>query len=135
MIDKTLFLRLCKIPRFKTNKDWKKLLRWLNKLLQSILRRKTSYLAKIFLNKNILLRMNRSFVWWRHFITMSRILQGFAFLCKLGLLLFKPHWGYQIYISKNSGCSSKMTRSCKWPIACAIRRVDDNSCVTPSLSR
>ena len=27
-------------------------------------------------------------------------IQGFAFLCKLGLLLFKPHWGYQIYISK-----------------------------------
>jgi len=26
----------------------------------------------------------------------TRILQGFAFLCKLVLLLFKPHWGYQI---------------------------------------
>ena len=29
---------------------------------------------------------------------MTRILQGFAFLYKLGLLLFKPHWGYQIYM-------------------------------------
>ena len=25
---------------------------------------------------------------------------GFAFLCKLELLLFKPHWGYQIWIWK-----------------------------------
>ena len=28
---------------------------------------------------------------------MTRILQGFAFLWKLGLLLSKPHRGYQIY--------------------------------------
>ena len=27
---------------------------------------------------------------------MTGILKGFAFLCKLGLLLFKPHWDYQI---------------------------------------
>ena len=27
---------------------------------------------------------------------MTGILQGFAFLCKLGLLLFQPHWDYQI---------------------------------------
>ena len=39
---------------------------------------------------------NRPFAWWRHFTTMTRILQGFAFFCKLGLLLFKPHWGYKI---------------------------------------
>ena len=39
---------------------------------------------------------NTPFAWWRHFTTMTRILQDFAFLCKLGLLLFKPHWGYQI---------------------------------------
>ena len=39
---------------------------------------------------------NRLFAWWRHFTTMTRILQSFAFLCKLGLLLFKPHWGCQI---------------------------------------
>ena len=39
---------------------------------------------------------NRPFAWWRHFTTMTRILQGFAFLCKLGLLLFQPHWDYQI---------------------------------------
>ena len=38
--------------------------------------------------------------WWRHCTFMTRILQGFTFLCKLGLLSFKPHWGYQIYIWK-----------------------------------
>ena len=39
---------------------------------------------------------NKPFAWWRHFTTMTRIVQGFAFLCKLGLLLFKLHCGYQI---------------------------------------
>ena len=39
---------------------------------------------------------NRPFAWWRHFTTMTRIVQVFSFLCKLGLLLFKPHCGYQI---------------------------------------
>ena len=33
---------------------------------------------------------------WRHFSTTTSILQGFAFLCKLGLLLFNPCWEYQI---------------------------------------
>ena len=42
----------------------------------------------------------RSFAWWRHFTTTNRILQDFAFLCKLGLLLFYPHWDYQIKIWK-----------------------------------
>ena len=42
----------------------------------------------------------RPFAWWRHTTTMTRILQGFTFLCKLGLLSFKPHWGFQIYIWK-----------------------------------
>ena len=55
--------------------------------------------------------------WWRHCTTMTRILQGFTFFCKLGLLSFKPHWGYQIYIwkknEKNSGRNYKMTPSCK----------------------
>ena len=40
---------------------------------------------------------NRPFASWRHFTTTTRILQGFAFLGKLGLLLFKPRWDYQIY--------------------------------------
>ena len=35
---------------------------------------------------------------WRHFTTTTRIFQGFAFVCKLRLLLFKPHWDYQIKI-------------------------------------
>ena len=34
---------------------------------------------------------NRPFALWHHFTTTTRILQGFGFLCKLGLLLFKPH--------------------------------------------
>ena len=38
----------------------------------------------------------RPFARWHHFTTKTRILQGFAFLCKLGLLLFKPHWDYKI---------------------------------------
>ena len=32
----------------------------------------------------------------RRFTTTSRILQGFTFLCKLGLLLFKPRRDFQI---------------------------------------
>ena len=36
---------------------------------------------------------HRPFAGRRHFTTMTRILQSFAFLCKLGLLLLKPHWG------------------------------------------
>ena len=43
---------------------------------------------------------NRPFARWRHFITMTIILQGLIFLCKLGLLLVKPQWDYQIKIWK-----------------------------------
>ena len=39
---------------------------------------------------------NRPFARWRHFTTRTRILQGFAFLFKLQLILLKPHWEYQI---------------------------------------
>ena len=35
---------------------------------------------------------NRLFALWHHFTITTRILRGFAFLCKWGLLLFKPHW-------------------------------------------
>ena len=35
---------------------------------------------------------NTPFAWWRHFTTTIRIFQGFAFLCKLGLLLFVWIW-------------------------------------------
>ena len=66
------------------------------------------------------IRTNRPFALWHHFTTTTRILQGFAFLCKLRLLLFKPHWDYKFkYERKNekdSGRSSKMIPSCKWPI-------------------
>ena len=34
------------------------------------------------------------FAWWRHFTNYDIDLSGFAFLCKLGLLLFKPRWDY-----------------------------------------
>ena len=40
--------------------------------------------------------INRSFAWWRHFTTTTRILRVFPFLCKLSPLLFKPRWDYQI---------------------------------------
>ena len=41
--------------------------------------------------KQVMRFANRPFARWRHFTTTSRILQGFALL-----LLFKPHWDYQI---------------------------------------
>jgi len=55
-----------------------------------------------------------------HLATTISILQGFAFLCDLGLLLFKPHGitkcKYDRKYEKDSGRSSKMTSLCKWPI-------------------
>ena len=39
---------------------------------------------------------NRPLARWPRFTTITRILQGFAVLCKLGLLLFNPRWDYQI---------------------------------------
>ena len=39
--------------------------------------------------------INRRYSRWRHFTTATKILQGFAFLCKLGLSLFKPLWDYK----------------------------------------
>ena len=45
-------------------------------------------------------KLYRSFAWWRHFTTMTRVLQRFALLCKWRLLLFKSRWDYQIYIWK-----------------------------------
>ena len=75
---------------------------------------------KLPLSKGTHLASNRPFAWWRHFTTRTRILQRFAFLCKLRLLLFKPRWDHQIWIwkEKRKGCgrSSKIAPSCKWPI-------------------
>ena len=55
-----------------------------------------------------------------HLATTISILQGFAFLCDLALLLFKPHGitkcKYERKNEKDSGRSSKMTSLCKWPI-------------------
>ena len=57
----------------------------------------------------------RRFARWLHLTTTTRILQGFVFLYKLGLLLCKPLWDYQTkYERKNdmdSASSSKMTPS------------------------
>ena len=51
---------------------------------------------------------------------MTGILQSFAFLCKLAVLLLKPLWDYKIKILrknvKDSGRRGKTTQSCKWPI-------------------
>ena len=53
------------------------------------------------------------FVLWRQFITTTRIVQGFACLYKLRLLLFKPRWDYQFRCEKENekdhGQSTKMT--------------------------
>ena len=53
-------------------------------------------------------------------MTTTRSLQGFAFLCKLGLFFFKlagiTKFKYERKNEKDSGRSSKMTPSCKRPI-------------------
>ena len=71
---------------------------------------------KLPLSKGTHLASNWPFAWWRHFTTRTRILQRFAFLCKLRLLLLKPRWDYQIWIWKEKlkGCgrSSKIAPSC-----------------------
>ena len=63
---------------------------------------------------------NRPFAWWRHFTTMTRILQSFAFLWKLGLCYLNLTGATKVKYEKktenNSGRSSKMTPSCKRPI-------------------
>ena len=76
---------------------------------------------------------NWAFARWRHFTTMTRILEGFAFLWKLGASLSLRRAGrrepwergcagitkfkFERKNEKDSGRSSKMTPSCKWPIA------------------
>ena len=50
------------------------------------------------------------------FYRYDQNLSGFAFLCKLGVLLFKPRWDYIKYERKNekdSGHSGKMMPSRK----------------------
>ena len=52
-----------------------------------------------------------------HFTTTTRILQGFAFLCKLRPLSLRlQNLNMKGKNEKDSGRSSKMTPSCKWPI-------------------
>ena len=65
-------------------------------------------------------KLYRLFAWWRHFTTMTRILQGFAFLRKLAVFVLWNLSGitkfkYERKNVRDSGRSSKMTPSCKWP--------------------
>jgi len=60
--------------------------------------------------------VERWFPWWHHFINTTRILQGFAFLHKLGLLSLKPHWDYQIKTWKKKQDST-----------CALFKYADNT--------
>ena len=39
---------------------------------------------------------NRPLSRWRHFTTVPESLQGIAFLSKLRLLIFKPHWDHPV---------------------------------------
>ena len=69
---------------------------------------------------------NRPFARWHHFTTTTRILQDFVFLCLFGLLLFYPHWDYQIQRTENemnSGLSSKKTPSFKWPFPFSFLKI------------
>ena len=43
--------------------------------------------VKYFREPILFVNFIRPFARWRHFTTTTRVLQGFAFLCKLGLLL------------------------------------------------
>ena len=52
----------------------------------------------------------------RHFTTMTKILEGFASLCKYLNLTGATKLKYEKKNEKNSARSSKMTPSCKWPI-------------------
>ena len=56
-------------------------------------------------------RVLSAFTRWRHFTTTTRIVQGFAFLCKLEPFLLKPHWitkfKYERKNGLNFGRSSK----------------------------
>ena len=60
---------------------------------------------------------NSSSARWRYFITTTRILHVFTFLCKLEPLLLKLRRDYQIYKMKGIA----MTPSCKWPITCTSK--------------
>ena len=65
---------------------------------------------------------NRPFALRHHFTITTRILQDFAFLCKWGLcysnLTGITKFKYERKNEKDSGRSSKITPSCKWPITC-----------------
>ena len=62
---------------------------------------------------------NRSSARWRYFIATTRNLQGFAFLCKLELLLFKLRWDYK---NEKNGMTS--LSNYKWPIIGQICKID-----------
>ena len=60
---------------------------------------------------------NRPFAQGHHFTTTTRILQGFAFLRKLGILgLQNLNMKGKTKFQKDSGRSSNMTPPGKWPV-------------------
>ena len=96
---------------------------WNKKSIVFILTKKTVRCIKFKfkLNQNgQSVQNNGPFAWWRHFTTMTRILESFAFFWKLALcylnLTGATKVKYEKKTEKNSGRSSKMTPSCKWPI-------------------
>ena len=51
---------------------------------------------------------------FRYFTTTTRILQGFAFLCKLGLLLFNPRWITKFKHKKEKRTGFKKGKKAYW---------------------
>ena len=68
---------------------------------------------------------NRPLARWCPVATTTRILQGFAFLCKLGLLYLNltgiTKFKYERKNEMNSGQSSKKLSLCKWPVGCYLQ--------------
>ena len=67
-----------------------------------------------------LTEVNGTIAWWRHFSTITRILQ-FVFFFKLALLVFKPQQEWQTQIRKQKmkwifGCCCQVSSSWKWSI-------------------
>ena len=73
----------------KLIRGWKPLMSFCYKLVPSSLKRLWCSCLVDFYST-----ANRPFAWWRHFYYYDQNLSGFAFLCKLGVLLFKPRWDY-----------------------------------------
>ena len=71
----------------------------------------TSHASEVYQASIIYILQNRPFAPRRHFITMTRILQGIAFLCKLRLLLFRAVF---TWLSKGIGFGFGFTTPFGW---------------------